>query len=257
MFTKSSRKLGFTLIELLVVIAIISILASILFPVFARARENARRTSCLSNLKQWGLAVMQYAQDNDEGLPYSYLAKSTTPPPPGGVWSNGAWFWPQSAFEYVKNTQVFQCPSSDTSNTGLHNNNYGANQRLMPAAAGSIMPTPVRLSAMTSPSSLYMVMDAGVYILTPANAKTPSGKNAYLPGWGAAQNGGADCPLASPNTISIRDCARGRHQGGVNVGFGDGHVKWLQTKVMVKEATAYNGDAATNAASAWNMGNSS
>ena len=60
---------GFTLIELLVVIAIISVLAAILFPVFARARENARRTSCLSNLKQIGLAFLQYTQDYDEAYP--------------------------------------------------------------------------------------------------------------------------------------------------------------------------------------------
>src|SRR3546814_2657816 len=66
---KNIRQKGFTLIELLVVIAIISILAAILFPVFARARENARRTSCQSNMKQLGLAFMQYTQDYDEWLP--------------------------------------------------------------------------------------------------------------------------------------------------------------------------------------------
>ncbi|MFH1910322.1 MAG: prepilin-type N-terminal cleavage/methylation domain-containing protein, partial [bacterium] len=65
------RKRGFTLIELLVVIAIIAILAAILFPVFAKAREKARQTSCLSNLKQIDLAVLQYAQDYDEMMPRS------------------------------------------------------------------------------------------------------------------------------------------------------------------------------------------
>src|SRR4028118_570049 len=94
------RLKGFTLIELLVVIAIIAILAAILFPVFARARENARRASCLSNAKQIGLGVMQYAQDYDEKLPFSY-----TNPGPGGIWAD-------TIQPYVKNYQMFKCPSN-------------------------------------------------------------------------------------------------------------------------------------------------
>src|SRR3954462_467000 len=86
---------GFTLIELLVVIAIIAILAAILFPVFARARENARRTSCLSNLKQIGLGIMQYTQDFDETLPvYDY--------PP-----NGTHGWSNAIEPYLKSAQIF------------------------------------------------------------------------------------------------------------------------------------------------------
>jgi prepilin-type N-terminal cleavage/methylation domain-containing protein len=82
----SARKKAFTLIELLVVIAIIAILASILFPVFARARENARRASCLSNLKQIGLATMMYTQDYDEGYPYALTLIPTDANTPGGTW---------------------------------------------------------------------------------------------------------------------------------------------------------------------------
>src|SRR5437763_14058162 len=93
----SRRSQGFTLIELLVVIAIIAILAAILFPVFGRARENARRSSCQSNLKQLGLGFLQYIQDNDELYP-----KST------GDAGQG---WGGRIFPYVKNTQVFKCPS--------------------------------------------------------------------------------------------------------------------------------------------------
>lgn len=95
---------GFTLIELLVVIAIIAILAAILFPVFARARENARRASCSSNLKQVGLGIMQYSQDYDEKYPTRERAD-------GG---DGAIF-SQLVQPYVKSTQLFKCPSN-TSN---------------------------------------------------------------------------------------------------------------------------------------------
>lgn len=91
---------GFTLIELLVVIAIIALLAAILFPVFARARENARRTSCQSNLKQLGLGFLQYSQDFDERMPTGTLNTSNL------YYGEG---WAGRIYPYVNNTQVYVC----------------------------------------------------------------------------------------------------------------------------------------------------
>jgi prepilin-type N-terminal cleavage/methylation domain-containing protein/prepilin-type processing-associated H-X9-DG protein len=101
---------GFTLIELLVVIAIIAILAAILFPVFARARENARRASCQSNLKQIGLGIIQYAQDFDGYMPPSQLGADPA-----------LYSWPTLMFPYIKSAQVFVCPSGEVSPTAFGN----------------------------------------------------------------------------------------------------------------------------------------
>lgn len=105
------KRKGFTLIELLVVIAIIAILASILFPVFARARENARRSSCQSNLKQIGLGLLQYAQDNDESMPYIYggCVNRGCTGTPSDIY-NG-YLWQDVIYPYVKSEGVFNCPS--------------------------------------------------------------------------------------------------------------------------------------------------
>lgn len=107
---------GFTLIELLVVIAIIAILAAILFPAFARARENARKASCLSNLKQIGLGVMQYTQDYDEKFPMGYNWGASTDP-------NS---WNGQIQPYVKSKQIFVCPSDTNWQQSNNGNSYGA-----------------------------------------------------------------------------------------------------------------------------------
>ncbi len=117
--TLKPRRQGFTLIELLVVIAIIAILAAILFPVFGRARENARRTSCQSNLKQIGLGYFQYTQDYDERGPGQGEALDA---------NNVHMSWDLVLQPYLKSTQIFQCPSDSVSAT-FNVPGYGTNMK--------------------------------------------------------------------------------------------------------------------------------
>ena len=131
------KKKGFTLIELLVVIAIIALLAAILFPVFARARENARRSACQSNLKQIGLGLIQYAQDYDERVAVwnqavpGFVASTGYPADP----SLGEMRWPDAIQPYVKSAQIFNCPSQTPATypgaafTLPKNMHYGMNYR--------------------------------------------------------------------------------------------------------------------------------
>jgi prepilin-type N-terminal cleavage/methylation domain-containing protein/prepilin-type processing-associated H-X9-DG protein len=227
----SGRKAGFTLIELLVVIAIIAILASILFPVFARARENARRSSCSSNLKQIGLGVMQYAQDYDEGYPLVYNYDTAVG-------------WMDAIQPYIKSTQVFRCPSSSSENQLL--GNYGANNEVLRFSTDTNVP--LKMAAVQSSANIYMIMDYGIYYSLFSNVANVSGANfEYLPGMG---EGGASCVTTTwAGYDRPGDCKSGRHFGGVNMAFADGHVKWLKSGVVVSEAKKYLN---VNSVSGWN-----
>jgi prepilin-type N-terminal cleavage/methylation domain-containing protein/prepilin-type processing-associated H-X9-DG protein len=258
---RQNRLRAFTLIELLVVIAIILILAAILFPVFARARENARRTSCMSNLKQMGLAAMQYIQDYDESYPKGSITGSN-PYPDGAGWVGGLWLWQQVLYPYHKSRQVFRCPSSGMDQTHASGaptptyGNYGAN-RLVIVDAGT---APVKAAAIVAAANTYMFMDAGGYVIQPigsASVTVPNGAYWYLPGTGSlGVTKGATAWAPAYADFLEKDFQGGRHLGGINVAFADGHVKWLKTEVVYRQAQACTGcnigGTGFTASSAWN-----
>jgi prepilin-type N-terminal cleavage/methylation domain-containing protein/prepilin-type processing-associated H-X9-DG protein len=208
---------GFTLIELLVVIAIIAILASILFPVFARARENARRSSCLSNLKQIGLGVMQYTQDYDEQLPYVEQASSATP----GNFATNYTIWAETLTPYLKSTQIWYCPSNSTSNTpkavadvtvaGI-NMSYGA---ACDRAGGFAFASQKDNGA----SNLAQFNNSAETILLGDRKDTAQGYGYWvMPSNYTATGPGTCCGVES----SI-------HLEGGNYAFADGHAKWMRS----------------------------
>ncbi len=203
-----TRRHGFTLIELLVVIAIIAILAAILFPVFARAREKARQTSCLSNVKQIGLGILMYAQDYDERLPGTYQKDGQA-----GDWPLHK--WAASVVPYVKNSQIFVCPSGTPGNdygTGsVGPMSYGANNYLMPDARGNFNAALARIS---HPAETLLIFDAWA-----ANRYCVRG-NWYM-------GGGADC-YGRPAGLRADDVDISVHNGGFNACLADGHAKWYK-----------------------------
>lgn len=252
---KETSPTGFTLIELLVVIAIISILAAILFPVFARARENARRSSCQSNLRQIGLGVMQYIQDYDEKYPYMYTDYVGSPPAfgtPDGGWLEmppgnqfGRWFWPNLIYPYVKSLQVFVCPSTPQRfnpdplrpQEAILQAKYGINNDIIRHPLTATPPT-LSSAAIVSVASTYLIMDAGAGYNGAASRVSASNPNQnssdttnYLPGACAFT-----APVGTLPAYATKDCYTGRHFDGVNMVFADGHVKFLKSSVPVAEA---------------------
>ncbi len=202
-------KRGFTLIELLVVIAIIAILAAILFPVFARAREKARQTSCLSNVKQIMLGVVMYAQDYDETFPpYRWVQD-----PPTSVWidrdnsaANNRHFWAEAVEPYLKNDQILFCPSS-TYDTGTVS---GGKRYLTYAYNGKMNYTKVALFQDTAGT-----IALGDIPVRHAD-RTPVG---YVENWFIS---------TSNDTRWIQyGWWSDIHNGGGNYAFVDGHAKWL------------------------------
>ena len=239
----SRTRSAFTLIELLVVIAIIAILAAILFPVFARARENARRSSCQSNMKQIGLGIAQYLQDYDSVYPLVFEDRNGS----GGVTpGSGEPGWAVLLQPYVKSYQVFRCPS-DSSNSigtmadpgGLPGNgfSYAYNRMLAfdvdPANVNLTIPAVVNEAALTYVSNTISVFENNGKVST-------SGASG-----GGACTGGGIPTAAGPGCLRV-DAGVGtgvaqRHLEGSNFAFCDGHVKWIKGKDDDEPWKVYNG----------------
>ena len=187
------RKQGFTLIELLVVIAIIAILAAILFPVFAKAREKARQSSCLSNLKQLGLAMFQYTTDYDGTFPQIHTTALTTGRYYVSDGTNAGFFlsWEDRLVPYIKNDQLMVCPSASDTSGGSPPHSYTYNYYF------GAWEFPVTDSRVVQPASKGLLGERGT-----------TARYHYI--YTGSDNGG-----------SI-------HNDGGNMLMADGHAKWYK-----------------------------
>ena len=213
------RKQAFTLIELLVVIAIIAILAAILFPVFAKAREKARQTSCLSNQKQIGLAFAQYSQDYDE----RYSARDMAGPTTGSSYS---FRW--ALQPYIKNIQVFKCPSTPQwAATGPGNwypTDYGCHLN-----EAHLVPSSSNHAADYAGTGTVDLRDFGFNESTPLSTINFPAQFLILADAGRSDgttSRGGIYPQPWAFDVSTQSRFLARHQGGGNVSYSDGHAKW-------------------------------
>jgi prepilin-type N-terminal cleavage/methylation domain-containing protein len=210
------RKSGFTLIELLVVIAIIAILAAILFPVFAKAREKARQTSCLSNLKQLTLGLLMYAQDYDEKINMHVYGHNAC-----GGGGTPLYLWDQVVMPYVKNEQIFICPSRPGVNCGIAYggppwlSSYAMNSCGLPGG-GDIM-----IAQIVRPSELLLLGDSMRTEMIRFNIGACSGT------------------------------PPGSHNEGDNYTYFDGHAKWAKQAKMVLSPNNAANQAITHSYLPW------
>jgi len=248
-------RLGFTLIELLVVIAIIAILAAILFPVFAQAREAARKSSCQSNLKQVGTAFGMYLQDYDGTFPWaawdvasSHPAKGSRPDPPFGNFIDNYTGWSNVLYPYIKNVQVFKCPSaSDPPGWAVDGTNddsgptaatqYAYNQNI-----GDVFGwegTQTKDARLEYPASTILVFEGSSWGDNQSMARERAE-------WGWQGTFEQNLQTNGQNRANDNDGGPNqlkRHQGGANYAFADGHVKFYNQSNMraAVDTTLVNG----------------
>jgi prepilin-type N-terminal cleavage/methylation domain-containing protein/prepilin-type processing-associated H-X9-DG protein len=234
-----SRKRGFTLIELLVVIAIIAILAAILFPVFAQAREKARAISCISNVRQMGTAAMMYVQDYDEIYPGVWQWSPCaiyfhSPYILGGQISQTQAEAVCQTCPYVKNAAVFRCPSRTSGSQPGDFCSYGYAYPTMdggwtpiPGSAYS-WPNGPNMASFQRPADTVMIADSGAWPGTPAcNASTYQGIYS-----GCVPRSGYAYPYLYQPTTNPWSSPNPLHSGMVSVTFADGHAKAMKVEPL-------------------------
>ena len=212
---------GFTLIELLVVIAIIAILAAILFPVFAQAREKARATQCLSNLKQIGLATMMYLGDYDQAF-FPWYSAVAGP-------------YPQFQVQpYLKSEKIMYCPSSPSKTIWF--NNYGFNGCVISGvtnADGTEGNNFVTENRMPNPANVWIWSDMVWVQSYPYQMATGAALEGTFPGqgfYGPPCSNAADAATAAGQPYSAKLIKQGAHNEGVNIAFADGHAQYMKSR---------------------------
>lgn len=221
-----SRGRAFTLIELLVVIAIIAVLAAILFPVFAKAREKARQTSCLANIKQLGLAVQQYTTDYDGVFPISYQDAAGGP----GTAAQIPLTWPNRIMAYIKSNQLYACPAD----LRKPNVDFPGCRPILQSYAWN------RFMGIDIPAWGYYNELHEAQIAAPAQLVAFGDDSSD---WLAAGYGGRFNTLDSPDWFEAFhvEIFAGRHNQGDNIQLADGHAKWYATSTMEDDAVTTMG----------------